>query len=1468
MKKTWLFLLALPLLLAARETDVLAVIQGRAEPKDGAKGDWSMAGGRLKMTKSPGPGYLIFAGPSRFDPPIRPGRMYEAAAELELKGSAVGRLMISMPGGKRRPFPACDLKSSGRAAIVFTAKPDEKQVHFHAVLRGAGEMIVKSMTLKEISPDEYNHLLSIGGVAKMHENAVGKCVTSGGVVTITKSNEPGYILYAGPARADLPIEPGASYEVTSDMEIRGEATGALMLAMPGGKRRPFPIKKLNRSGTAALRFTANADETRLRLHLVVRGQGEVVFRNIHVRRLPPGDPTKRSYRGAELRQHWSVENAPSEVRSPDGLAGICTNATRIVSPPLAWNAAEVAAVELDAAFGPDGGPAVIFFRGEENGRAFTGSLRRTAIPSGEKRTVTFFFARQPAWRGRITQVAFGFDVHSQSEFRVTGVRALSEPNLIPDAAVPGEKPVELIHPGAAYTLSRRDGGGSAVTLTMRDADGADVAAVRLEPGMREVKFTAPLTTVTAVAVYGPGAGRPVLVCDKVPFFGIVPEVRWQTPWIWVGVRDEPQGKVRFTREFTLPAAVKRAEIRYTADDACAVDLNGHRFRKEIANLHRTERRDVTAMLRSGENRIAVDVVNDSGAGGLLLELYAELENGDVFTLGGDRRWRYSYEDKTGFAVERGVPPDGVWGDKVDCVYIGPRVAAEVREFTPSGLAIRPAAAVPDFGELTVEIVSDSGEIRRLKAAIEPRSGQWKPGAWNSVVLRFNADLAAGMKGVKFRLGIVPEFLAFAEPPVCSLPPRRIERAEFPAVKLIGAGSRPYFEVDGRALAPFYFDLPFSFIDMPLQKAHFVANAARAGSNIVRSWYGLRDFWKAPDRFDFSSLDFALAVIRSHMPDAHVIITCKTYMPDWWLEANPGDRIVWFRENRRYRNYYQTLGSLKWKQDAQIGIRALIEHLRASGNAKFVIGIVFADGDTCEWLWGSHPYGGRHHFIQQGDSAADREAFGQFLAARRGGAAGPREIPRPDRWDARDEGIFLDPEKSRDVSDYWEFRSQACSDGIRAFTRLVKEETGRRLLSGAYYGYHVQLSRVYRLFQGSGHLRLHEVAGSGDCDLYFAPTQYGLRVPGESDGTMQPAAAITLHGGLPVMEFDYRTYTEYMPGQLHNGAADTPEMTLSLLDKGFGVALTRATGGHWMELHERWFREPLQYNHVGKLLKLYRSLPKTVAGTVTPDVCLVNSENSPLRTANNVGDGVYRAVIYETCRIMPRTGAAYRHVLLSDLLTPGKVPAHRFYVFLDLFELSDAQRAALKRRLTAENAHALWLYAPGVLKPGSKVDPAGITEMTGVPVERIDAPWSVNWESAPEFGGRTRPAFLTTPLNFRPTGGDVIAARSGRHIAVAGRRDSGRTDYFSAALVPEEHALQEMFRRAGVRLYQHGTDVLHAGNDFIVLHAVTGGRKVLRLPPGCAAVQILGPRIKFTPDAPAWTARPGVTYGFIISRKGK
>jgi len=285
MSRILMFLL-LPFLAGAAEIDILDLLHGAsAKNMEGAQGSWERSGKTVKFISTAAEGYMIYAGNSKFDPAVTPGKTYEAVADFEIKGDATGALMLSMPGGKRRPFPIRVLKESGKAVITFTARPDEKQVHFHAVVRGRGEVTLKSMTLKEFSPEEFNQLTVLKGSAKNHEGAAGTTDFRNGVVKFDKTNTAGYILFGGTPENDLPIVPGRQYEVAADFKVSDGAAGVLMIAMPGGKRRPFPQKRLNKSGRAVIIFTANPDENKLRLHLVVRGKGQVVCNSLTVREL-------------------------------------------------------------------------------------------------------------------------------------------------------------------------------------------------------------------------------------------------------------------------------------------------------------------------------------------------------------------------------------------------------------------------------------------------------------------------------------------------------------------------------------------------------------------------------------------------------------------------------------------------------------------------------------------------------------------------------------------------------------------------------------------------------------------------------------------------------------------------------------------------------------------------------------------------------------------------------------------------------------------------------------------------------------------------------------------------------------------------------------------------------------------------------------------------------------------------------
>ena len=56
---------------------------------------------------------------------------------------------------------------------------------------------------------------------------------------------------------------------------------------------------------------------------------------------------------------------------------------------------------------------------------------------------------------------------------------------------------------------------------------------------------------------------------------------------------------------------------------------------------------------------------------------------------------------------------------------------------------------------------------------------------------------------------------------------------------------------------------------------------------------------------------------------------------------------------------------------------------------------------------------------------------------------------------------------------------------------------------------------------------------------------------------------------------------------------------------------------------------------------------------------------------------------------------------------------------------------------------------------------------------------------------------------------MVVAKSGKYPSVVGKKNNGRIDYFSAALVPQEHALQEKY----IILLQGGAYLFDKGLGF-------------------------------------------------------
>ena len=116
------------------------------------------------------------------------------------------------------------------------------------------------------------------------------------------------------------------------------------------------------------------------------------------------------------------------------------------------------------------------------------------------------------------------------------------------------------------------------------------------------------------------------------------------------------------------------------------------------------------------------------------------------------------------------------------------------------------------------------------------------------------------------------------------------------------------------------------------------------------------------------------------------------------------------------------------------------------------------------------------------------------------------------------GIFRDPAKERKVADYFRCQQEAVADDIILFCRTAKENWGRPLVTGVFYGYFFFL---FGRQQTGGHLEIQRVLASPWVDYLSAPQTYapafrGMGGSGQSRGLVE---SFTMHGKLLLDEMD-------------------------------------------------------------------------------------------------------------------------------------------------------------------------------------------------------------------------------------------------------------------------------------------------------------------------------------------------------------
>jgi hypothetical protein len=696
---------------------------------------------------------------------------------------------------------------------------------------------------------------------------------------------------------------------------------------------------------------------------------------------------------------------------------------------------------------------------------------------------------------------------------------------------------------------------------------------------------------------------------------------------------------------------------------------------------------------------------------------------------------------------------------------------------------------------------------------------------------------------------------------------------------------PTLFLDGQpSYAAFHMTNIPSDSDQVIPAQHVVKGYSDAGVHLYstdvvgREWSGPRP--GNPSHYDFTQVADRYQKFIDVDPDAHFLLRMgfeTRWQPgNWWNKLYPEECL------RTDDGVIQTqsLASTLWRQQVKDFLRAYIAHLKTVGVYDRVIAFQIAAGSAGEWIesWssmmdvtGDYSEPMRRHFrgwlrTRYGNDPVKLQAAWNDPAVSFETAEVP---PAPKQFNAV-HYLFRDPKTERAVIDYYECFAELAADDLIDLCRFVKDETGGDKLTGAFFGYlmdiawnsnffsdfnpkdpaheHLWAGGDYSTYQRSGHLGLHRVLRSPHIDFLVSPYSYGFRGIGGDGLPMQPNESLRVNGKIYLMEEDTRMHNNFDPG----GRMHPPKTTMAVYRRNFAQVVTRGLGITWMHDAATMDDFPEQRADWWPLLKRTQEIGRWSIGLDRAPCAEVgvflDSESFYYQSLRNNID--LPLISWQKTTSLNRIGAQHDIYLLDDLLDGG-LPEYKLYVFLNPWHLDRGRRDKLARIVKRGGKTALWLYAAGLVTDDD-ISTQAMENLTGFRLEMKGNPWSARMHVT-DFDheitrGIPQDMFWGTTARLYPLFGidDPAARILGQVVSAQGRSKPGlgvkelkdwRSVYCATPDIPGA-VLRGVARMAGVHLYSEAGDVLYNTRDLLAVHTVGGGERTFRLPRTVQIVQDL------------------------------
>jgi len=661
---------------------------------------------------------------------------------------------------------------------------------------------------------------------------------------------------------------------------------------------------------------------------------------------------------------------------------------------------------------------------------------------------------------------------------------------------------------------------------------------------------------------------------------------------------------------------------------------------------------------------------------------------------------------------------------------------------------------------------------------------------------------------------------------------------------------------------------YPFLALSAELLKTAAGYRDAGVTMFTPILGLNAAWVAPGKYDWHAFDLFFARLLTIHPAAYVLPRLHLNPPAWWKEQHPEELVkcgltpdpTMFRLPERLGEtglnwngladpYDASWASTLWRNEITEVLKAFLAHMESSPLAARMIGYQVAYGHTGEW----HYTGMR--FLPDYSEPMRK-------------AVGP--IPEPHARMTTTAGLLRDPEREKDVIEFYGRHHDLIADTLLYFARITKEATARRILCGAFFGYLLENVHIHE----GGHLSPERVLDSPDLDFLASPYTYQhTNIPTkprwESDmvddagnwlgrargvagdgGFRVLAESIHRHKKMFFVEIDPSTYVE--PHKVGEGGSghDSIEGSVKILRRDLGQMFSRGVGG-WLfdfghycppyEAHRGWYDDPPLIAAIRSFAELGTRRARMEISSIA-QVAAVYDPKAFFATEHWKAEEPYQGYGITVCdhfnhwflnsqqRTFSRMATPFDSLYRFDL-GPADMRRYRLLFMVNLFTMDQAEVDRLLGMLEGSGVTAVWYYAPGYITP-QRFDREQMERLSGFRFELLRDPGPMQIRIAGEgsaalFGTRKpqSPRFVVTDTDVEILGRWVDNERP----AFARKQRNGWTSVYVGAAPLTVDILRSLATQAGVPLWSDRPDIVYAMRDAATVIATAAGQRTLTFP---------------------------------------